>query len=667
VLADVVVTDDGFVAVGRAAGQAAAWVSLDGATWGRTGLAGGSNADVVVVGELGVTVFGRAGGTLVTWRSFDGFRWEQVPGGPEVFDRAGDARVVGAHDDGEGYLVLVDRGGSAESWSSPDGRSWEPAPVVEQELLPASGAPRPRSLLGAGSTAVAVGAVDEVDGVDAAVWTSLAGAPWERASPREAVFGGDGAQVALAATQLGADLVVVGTDTDDTGDVDAAVWSTGAGGGWRRSPELPDDGLSGPGDQHAVDLAPTREGALVVGWEEGPDGPRALAWNLVDGEAEPVQQVSGPSLAWQRVPPSPALGGPGEQRLDATTPFDGRLVAVGSSARPDAPEADVDGAVWSSVDGIEWERVAAPGLDGAGDQRLLDVLAAGPGLVAVGSDGSSAAVWTSADGRSWARSAPDEAVFGGPGDQVAAAVVAGPDGSLVVVGSDTGTGDGDAAAWRSTDGGAGWARVLPGGDLGGPGAQAMLDVALSGPVLVAVGQGGRRRRRVVVAGRHGVAAGGLGEGRAEAVAVAPGGSGVVAVGSVGTAGGGLDGRAWRSDDGRSWVPVLLDDGPARRRRPGAARRGGLDTGRGGARHRRRRPHQPGPGRRRGGVGELRRERLGADAPRRGRYGGDQAQRWLLRPRWGDVLVAVGSSGSAPASRDAAVWVTAPVGGGGGVL
>jgi hypothetical protein len=246
-------------------------------------------------------------------------------------------------------------------------------------------------------------------------------------------------------------------------------------------------------------------------------------------------------------------------------------------------------------------------------------------------------------------------------------VVAGPDGSLVVVGSDTGTGDGDAAAWRSTDGGAGWARVLPGGDLGGPGAQAMLDVALSGPVLVAVGQGGAGA--VAWSSLDGTAwqQVGLGEGRAEAVAVAPGGSGVVAVGSVGTAGGGLDGRAWRSDDGRSWVPVLLDDGPL-----GAADQELLDV------------VVSTPAEEEPVIGAVGRTNLGpgddaaAWASSDGSawvrtphdedaYGGDQAQRMVAATPLGDVLVAVGSSGSAPASRDAAVWVTAPVGGGGGVL
>ncbi len=46
------------------------------------------------------------------------------------------------------------------------------------------------------------------------------------------------------------------------------------------------------------------------------------------------------------------------------------------------------------------------------------------------------------------------------------------------------------------------------------------------------------------------------------------------------------------------------------------------------------------------------------------YGGDHAQRMVALAQLGDVVVAVGWSGSTPATRDAAVWVNAPVGGGG---
>ena len=665
VLADLVVAPQGFVVVGSADGEAAAWASTDGLLWSRTDLSGGTDVDVVIVGELGITAFGRAAGTLVTWTSFDGFQWEQVPGGPSVFEREGAARVVGANDDGDGFLVVVDRGGAAESWTSPDGRSWQPSPLTGRELLPATGEPQPRTLLGAGSTAVVLGAVEEVDGTDAAVWTSLAGGAWERASPREAVFGGDGTQVVLAAAQLGADLVAVGTDTDDAGDVDAVVWSTGEGGGWRRSIESPDDGLSGPGDQHAVDLAPTRDGALVVGWEEGPEGPRAVAWNLVDGDAAPVEPVSGPSLAWQRVPASPALGGPGEQRLEAVTAFGDELLALGSSSRPEAPELDVDGAVWRSPDGLEWERVEVSGLGGAGDQRVLDVVPAGPGLLAVGSDGGSAAVWTSPDGTSWTRAAPDEAVFGGPGDQVAAAVVAGADGSVVAVGTDGGSGDGDAAAWRSIDGASSWVRIPPGGDLGGPGDQGMADVTVAGPLLVAVGRGGAGAAAWTSLDGSAWARVDLGEGRAEAVV--PGGPGVVAVGSVTGEGGALDGRAWRSEDGRSWAPVPIEDGSL-----GAADQELLDVV--VAEPTEGEPVVGAVGRTNLGPGDDGAAWASADGTAWVRtphdedvYGGDQGQRMVALASLGEVVVAVGFSGSSPAALDAAVWVTAPLGGGGGVL
>ena len=611
-----------------------------------------------------MTAFGRDGSTLATWTSFDGFEWERVPGGDGVFSRAGEARVVGAYDDGDGFLVIVDREGVAESWTSPDGRSWEPAPLVGRELLPAVGSPRPMTLLGAGSTAVVLGAVADPDGDDAAVWTSLSGEPWERVASSEAVFGGDGAQVVLAAAQLGSDLVAVGTDTDDEGDVDAVVWSTGEGGGWRRSAESPDDGLSGPGDQHAADLAPTRDGALVVGWEAGPDGDRAVAWNLVDGEAEPVEPVAGPTLPWQRVLVAEALGGPGEQRLDAVTARGDELVAVGSSARPDEPGADLDGAVWTSPDGIDWARTEAAGLDGAGDQRVLDVVVAGPGLVAVGSDAGSAAVWTSTDGTGWARAEPDEAVFGGPGDQVAEAVAVAGDGAVVVVGVDGGSGDGDAAVWRSTDGAATWQRVVPGGDLGGPGAQSMADVVVAGPLLVAVGQGGAGAASWSSLDGTTWDRADLGDGRAEALVA--GELGVVAVGSMADAGA-LDAMAWRSEDGRAWQAVPIDDGPL-----GAADQELLDVvvttpTEGEA-------LVAAVGRTDLGPGDDGAAWASVDGTVWARtphdedvYGGDQAQRMVGLTTFGDVVVAVGSSGSTPGSRDAAVWVTSPSGAAGGVL
>ncbi len=669
VLRDLLVTTDGFVAVGSAGGDAAAWTSPDGRSWLPAELDGGAVADVVIVGELGITAFGRDdGGVLATWVSFDGFGWERVPGGASVFDRPGPAQIVGAYDDGDGFLVVVDRVGVAETWTSPDGRTWQPEPLEGAELFPAAGPPRPTTLLGAGSTSVVLGAVEDPDGPDAAVWTSVAGAPWERASPSEAVFGGDGAQVVLAAVQLGPDLVAVGTDTDDTGDVDAVVWSTGTGGGWRRSAEQAGDGLSGAGDQHAVDLAPTRDGALVVGWEVVEGSAQAVAWTLVDGDPVPVEPARGPALGWQRVPPDDELGGPGEQRLDDVVAVGDELLGVGSSARPDAPDADLDGALWRSEDGIAWERVADTdgAFGGPGDQRVLGIVedaGSGGALVAVGSDAGSAAVWVRFPGDAgWGRVPHDEAVFGGPGDQVARSVAALPGGGLVAVGTDGGTGD--AAVWRST-GGRDWVRVLPVGELGGEGTQAMADVAVVGPLVVAVGSSDDDA--VAWTSLDGVTWERVDLGPGLAEGLAPLAEGVVAVGARPGAAGELDATAWRSVDGRSWSPVAIDDGPLGRAdqqledvfATTTADDEQLVAGVGWT--------NLGPGDDAAAWASPDGATWSRNPHDEDVFGGDQAQRMLAVAELGDVVVAVGYSGSTPGSRDAAVWVTAPVGGGGGVL
>jgi hypothetical protein len=127
------------------------------------------------------------------------------------------------------------------------------------------------------------------------------------------------------------------------------------------------------------------------------------------------------------------------------------LVAVGldSSAGHEEP------AIWTSADGIDWSRVpdVEAFLGGPGNQGMSSVTAGGPGLVAVGQDGRDddfdAAVWTSPDGIIWSRFPHDEATFGGEGDQVMMSVTAAGPG-LVAVGRDVSGGDSDAAVWVAT-------------------------------------------------------------------------------------------------------------------------------------------------------------------------------------------------------------------------
>jgi hypothetical protein len=165
------------------------------------------------------------------------------------------------------------------------------------------------------------------------------------------------------------------------------------------------------------------------------------------------------------------------------------LVAVG--------EADGDAAVWTSVDGLEWSRVPHDGeiFGGPDNQGMNSVSVGGPGLVAVGSEGlgghkgpivwSNAVVWTSPDGLVWSRVRNQPDLEGESFLQMSDVAVVGAE--LVAIGSDEGPDDGDAAVWTSTDG-VTWSRV-PHDEavFGGEGFQTMNRIAVMGSRVVAVG------------------------------------------------------------------------------------------------------------------------------------------------------------------------------------
>jgi hypothetical protein len=192
------------------------------------------------------------------------------------------------------------------------------------------------------------------------------------------------------------------------------------------------------------------------------------------------------------------------------------LVAVGT----DLESFDV--AVWTSVDGIAWSRLPFDEdvFGGDGAQAAWSVVAGGPGLVAVGSDGSAtlgeqsgwqsesfgtsvAAVWTSKDGMTWERVPNDDSVFGSDSGLrigMNSVVVGGP--GLVAVGGPSWDSGGppshdpvggvfveaEASVWTSVDG-ITWSRLAGYEGLfgGTTGAKGMWDVAAGGPGLVAIG------------------------------------------------------------------------------------------------------------------------------------------------------------------------------------
>ena len=203
-------------------------------------------------------------------------------------------------------------------------------------------------------------------------------------------------------------------------------------------------------------------------------GPGLVAVGYNSGAAAVWTSTDG--VVWERAPYDEAVFGGGWQEMRAVVAGGPGLVAVGFDGRGEV--------VWTSADGVVWERGPLFG----GSLRMQAVVAGGPGLVAVGFDSRGAAVWTSVDGLTWERVPYDEAVFGGS-QEMRAVVVGGP--GLVAVGCDftggSGSDDGAiAAVWTSADGLA-WRRVSQDAVSGAVAGHCMNSVAVGGPGLVAVG------------------------------------------------------------------------------------------------------------------------------------------------------------------------------------
>jgi len=356
---------------------------------------------------------------------------------------------------------------------------------------------------------------------------------WSRVPDDEAVFGGARGQWMKSVTVGGPGLVAVGSVGND-GDADAAVWTSVDGITWSRVPH-DETVFGGARGQWMSSVTVGGPGLVAVGWD--------ARFSDFEYDATPSEWMQ-----WGEEP--------------------------GAAA------------VWTSVDGITWSRVAHDetvfGADGY--SRMNSVTAGGPGLVAVGSvrnDGDSAvaAVWTSVDGIIWSRVPHDGAVFGGSGtiqspqlwQEMKSVTVGGP--GLVAVGGHSGT---DAAVWTSVDG-LTWSRVPHDETVFGPrGGQGMSSVTAGGPGLVAVGYeqlgddvpSGRARDAAVWTSVDGITwsrvphdvevFGGTGNQRMHSVTAA--GAGLVAVGADG---GWYDTRpiavVWTSLDGITWSRVPHDE------------------------------------------------------------------------------------------------------------
>ena len=330
--------------------------------------------------------------------------------------------------------------------------------------------------------ALVAGGFDQGSGdTNAAIWRSQDGRTWNRVQAD--AFTGPGEQSISSVGGSVESLVAVGVDAA-AGDPDAGVWRSSDGGAtWTRST---DGDLGGPGEQSISRLRGSNVGLLAVGFDSGSGTSDGGLWLSFDGGTQWAQiedaSFAGPGdQVIRRVVdfPSPALGPTG-------------LVAVGS----DTVTGDSDAAIWTSTDGLEWERVGQEAvLGGPGEQELRDVVAFGDGLIAVGRDnsrgaGTDAAIWFTHDGLNWARR--DAGSLGGDGDQALDRIIELPGdtagAALVVAGSDGAGGTDDAAVWLSEDG-ATWTRERH-DVFAGPGEQRIHSLFATGGRLYAVGRGG---------------------------------------------------------------------------------------------------------------------------------------------------------------------------------
>ena len=212
------------------------------------------------------------------------------------------------------------------------------------------------------------------------------------------------------------------------GSIDAAIWTSADGETW----QLVDTGDSFKSMTIAA-ITPFGDGYAAVGTPCG-----ALEGCGGGGEV----YVSSPDgVSWTRQP-SPDVECCVMQSIAAD---ESGLVAVGLDITTGFPATPADAGVRHSTDGVEWTQIDAP--TEFATSTMGDVVAAGPGFVAVGQSSSAPQAWISTDGTEWAKAATSAAM--GTGQILRAG---GRDDLIVAVGRSAA----DAAVWTSDATGDAW-------------------------------------------------------------------------------------------------------------------------------------------------------------------------------------------------------------------
>lgn len=249
---------------------------------------------------------------------------------------------------------------------------------------------------------------------------------------------------------------------------------------WSRIPHDHNVFAQAGSDAMMTSVAVGQDGLVAVGsvWNSDKHDYAAAVWTSDDGSG------------WERIPHDDAtFGTPGDgSNMWSVTAGGPGFVAVGAD-HLGTGRGSV-GAVWTSTDGTDWQRVSHSDVFGRqhDDVTMRAVTAGGPGLVAVGHTKHSAVVWTSKDGTTWTRAKHQDSGFEPPGHSSMQTVTTGGPG-LVAGGFEELPGYGQVAAlWTSKDGST-WTRVhhrdATFGKIGGD--TEVRSVVARGERLVAVG------------------------------------------------------------------------------------------------------------------------------------------------------------------------------------
>jgi hypothetical protein len=287
-------------------------------------------------------------------------------------DRSGSGEMLREIQGGTAFSAVGSDASKAVVWLSPDANSW-----LREELPAAIDAIRngqAQGIVEFGTNLVAAGYETSASGKQVAVvWTFTSDDPSWKAQQ----IGPEGSFVNRVSV-MADKAVAVGRSGRDAG-----LWSSTDAMTWGRNSSP----VFRAGTGATLTLRDAFVGihhAVVVGQDSAKG---AAAWYFT--------RPNGP---WKRAQVSAAGAG---QSLVSVTGGTDRFVAVGYAP---AAEGD-DAAVWTSTNGLTWERAPGEALHRKGIQRMRGVAyVPDMGFVAVGIDNGHAAVWTSKDGLRWALS-----------------------------------------------------------------------------------------------------------------------------------------------------------------------------------------------------------------------------------------------------------------------